>query len=216
MNLSASPGIEASRPVAGEASLAAEVALSMDQMAQGIVIAAADGRLLHANQAARFELGRRRTLEVHQGRLHACLTARPLSIQNALARAAAGQRSLVEFTAREGAPLAVAILPLRAHVSSPAHAALLFARTCVCDPLMQSMFARSHGLTGTEEQVLGLLCQGGSAPDIAVQMNVAVSTIRTHVRSICAKTSSSSVRALVCRVAVLPALAAPCSHEPMH
>jgi len=36
-----------------------------------------------------------------------------------------------------------------------------------------------------------------------------VSTIRSHVRSLCAKTGSSGVRELVNRVAVLPPVAPP-------
>jgi DNA-binding CsgD family transcriptional regulator len=81
---------------------------------------------------------------------------------------------------------------------------------------MLCFFARSHGLTATEEHVLGILCHGFSAPQIAQQLNVAVSTVRSHVRSLCAKTRSSGVRELVNRVAVLPPLAPPFWHEPMH
>jgi DNA-binding NarL/FixJ family response regulator len=40
--------------------------------------------------------------------------------------------------------------------------------------------------------VLAILCQGYSAPEIAVQLNVAVSTVRSHVRSLCAKTQSTA------------------------
>ena len=61
--------------------------------------------------------------------------------------------------------------------------------------------------TATEETVLGILCQGYSTPEIAAQMKVAVSTIRSHVRSLCAKTRSNGVRELVNRVAVLPPVA---------
>jgi DNA-binding CsgD family transcriptional regulator len=82
----------------------------------------------------------------------------------------------------------------------------LFAQESVCEALMLCFFARSHALTATEEHVLGILCQGFSAPQIAAQMKVAVSTIRSHMRSFCTKTHSSGVRQLVNRVAVLPRL----------
>ena len=81
---------------------------------------------------------------------------------------------------------------------------------------MLCFFAQSHGLTATEEQVLGILCQGFSAPQIATQLKVAVSTVRSHVRSLCAKTRSSGVRELVNRVAVLPPVAPTLRHEVMH
>ncbi len=81
---------------------------------------------------------------------------------------------------------------------------------------MLCFFARGHNLTATEEHVLGILCQGYSAPQVASQLNVAVSTIRSHVRSLCAKTRSSGVRELVNRVAVLPPVAPSLRHEVMH
>ena len=64
--------------------------------------------------------------------------------------------------------------------------------------------------------MLGILCQGFSAPQVAAKLNVAVSTVRSHVRSLCAKTRSSGVRELVNRVAVLPPVAPTLRHEVMH
>ena len=81
---------------------------------------------------------------------------------------------------------------------------------------MLCFFARSHSLTATEEHVLGILCQGCSAPQVAAQLKVAVSTVRSHVRSLCAKTRSSGVRELVNRVAVLPPVAPTLRHEVIH
>ena len=86
-------------------------------------------------------------------------------------------------------------------------AALLFSRASVCESLMLCFFARTHSLTPAEETVLSILCQGYSAPQTARQLKVAVSTVRSHVRSLCAKTRSSGVRELVSRVAMLPPIA---------
>jgi DNA-binding CsgD family transcriptional regulator len=109
------------------------------------------------------------------------------------------------------------VLPVKPSAEGEtAHTALVFARTSVCDPLTLGLFARSQGLTGAEEQVLNVLCQGYSAPEAARLLSVAVSTVRSHVRSLCAKTRSSGVRELVGRVAVLPPLAQALCHEPVH
>jgi DNA-binding CsgD family transcriptional regulator len=81
---------------------------------------------------------------------------------------------------------------------------------------MLGFFARRHGITPAEELVLSSLCAGQSAPQIASQLNVAVSTVRSHVRSICAKTRTSSVRELVQRVAILPPVAPAFPHEAVH
>jgi DNA-binding CsgD family transcriptional regulator len=137
-------------------------------------------------------------------------------LQEALAKAGEGKRSLITLSAAQGASLTVAVLPLKAEAGSQPKAALMFARASVCESLMLCFFSRSHGLTATEESVLGILCQGYSAPQAAEQLKVAVSTVRSHVRSLCAKTRSSGVRELVNRVAVLPPVGPAFLHEPMH
>ena len=81
---------------------------------------------------------------------------------------------------------------------------------------MLCFFARNHGLTSAEESVLTVLCQGYSAPEVARQLKVAVSTIRSHVRSLCTKTGSSSVRELLNQVAMLPPVAPLLLQEQLH
>ena len=97
-----------------------------------------------------------------------------------------------------------------------ATAILLFAKPAVCEPITLSLFCRCHKLTKTEEHVLGILCLGYSTPEIALQLNVAVSTVRSHVRSLCAKTGASGVRSLVNLVAVLPPVASSQRLDPVH
>jgi DNA-binding CsgD family transcriptional regulator len=204
-------------PDASDSSLGFGLALVMDELAHGVIITTVDGRLLHANQAARHELERRRVLGLYQTRLRASTAANAKMLLEALAKVAGGKRSLIELAAQDGPTLTLAVLPVKGDTPSRApKAALLFARASVCDSLMLGFFARSHGLTATEEQVLGILCQGYSAPETAVQLKVAVSTIRSHVRSLCAKTRSSGVRELISRIAVLPPVAPALWHEPMH
>jgi DNA-binding CsgD family transcriptional regulator len=200
----------------GSGSLGAGLALLMDEFAYGVVVVRADGRVLHANQAARHELGRQWVLVSYQRVFTTFVACDAQILHDAVARAAAGKRSMITL-AGEGSSLTLVVLPLNGDGASRPHsAALVFARTTVCDSLMLGFFARSHGLTRTEEQVLDILCQGYSAPDIAAQLNVAVSTVRSHVRSLCAKTRSSGVRELVNRVAVLPPVGPALWREPMH
>ena len=198
-------------------SLGAGLALILDELAHGVIVANAEGLLVHSNQAARHELAHRRVLATHHNMLLACTAEGGKILHEALVKVAQGKRSLIELPAVQGPGLSMVALPLKTHaVRSEARAALLFARGLICDPLMLGFFGRSHRLTCTEEQVLGLLCQGFSAPQIAAQLKVAVSTVRSHVRSLCVKTGSSGVRELVGRVAVLPPLAQPFWQEPVH
>lgn len=197
---------------------AGEAGLSqlMDEFVHGVLVLSLQGQLLHSNQAARHELSRRRLLWSEQRSLRCCNPQDARCLHEAIARVGQGKRSLLSLSTARGDSLTLAVLPLRQGAGPPDRAALVFSRATVCDSLMLCFFARSHGLTRTEELVLGILCQGHSAPEIARHMQVAVSTIRSHVRSLCAKTRSSGVRDLVNRVAVLPPVATALLHQPMH
>lgn len=192
------------------------LALIMDELAHGVLVASATGQLLHANQAARHELARRQILTVNEGQLQTIDARQSRVLVHALEKAETGLRSLIALRSGSGR-LSIAVVPLRGqHPRTNAPIALFLSRASVCDALMLCFFARSHGLTPAEEQVLSILCQGFSAPEIASQLNVAVSTVRSHVRSLCAKTHTNGVRALVGQVAVLPPLGAAYLQDPLH
>ncbi|WP_395055546.1 helix-turn-helix transcriptional regulator [Polaromonas sp.] len=179
----------------------------IDVLAHGVIVVGERGQLVHANQAARAELNRRRVLEKVGDEVHALTPADGKTLHMALNKAVAGKRSLINVSSG-GLSLMLAVVPLKPEIGArEIRIALLFSRAEVCESGMFGFFARSYGLTQTEEQVLIILCKGLSTPEIALQMKVAVSTVRSHVRSLCAKTGSSGVRELVNRVAVLPPVA---------
>lgn len=199
-----------SRPAAG-------LDLLLDELAYGVAVSTPSGELLHANQAARHELARRQALWVQHGNLQAHSAADSRALHDALSRAADGKRSLLTLIAPEGARLTLAAVPMGRTGAGSAAVGLLFARPAVCESLMLCFFARGHALTPTEEKVLSVLCQGYSAPQVARRLGVAVSTVRSHVRSLCAKTRTNSVRELVSKVATLPPVAPALLMEPtMH
>ena len=195
---------------------AGSLSLLMDELAYGVLVVNVRGWLLHANHAAQRELARHAWLTVQDGIVQAVDPAQARLLVQALHKAEGGRRSLVPLrTGRQR--LSVAVVPLRAHrAHEPRSVALLLSRPAVCDPVMLCFFARAHGLTPSEEQVLGILCQGYSAPEVALQLKVAVSTVRSHVRSMCAKTNAHGVRALVGQIAVLPPIGACQVHDPLH
>lgn len=191
--------------------------LFMDQLAHGVLLASVKGHLIHANQAARHELARKRVLSLTDGQVHTTDAAQAKVLSQALAKAETGRRSLIALRAPARVRIGIAIVPLRGErPQSPPQIALVFSRASVCDAVMLCFFSRTHGLTPSEEQVLGILCQGYSAPEIARQLQVAVSTVRSHVRSMCAKTQCHGVRALVNLVAVLPPIGTTQLHDPLH
>jgi DNA-binding CsgD family transcriptional regulator len=204
-------------PAVRDAAASGLLGLVLDELAHGVLLVDRAGAVLHMNEAARHELSRRQ-LAMPGRILPAALNVDDArALLEALVKAGDGKRSLVAFHGAGRPPLSVAVLPLKSSaVPATACAALVFARASVCDSLMLCFFARSHRLTPAEEQVLNILCQGYSAPEAARQLKVAVSTVRSHVRSLCAKTQSSGVRELVSRVAVLPPVAPAFWHEPVH
>lgn len=194
----------------GNERVGSELVALLDELAHGMIVVGFERRLLHANQSALRELESSRILSLRGRELLAIDEADGNLLNQAIAGAKLGKRCLITLgNPAEGAALALTVLPLKADPAAarPSCAALIFARAALCDPLMLASFSRKHSLTGAEEQVLGFLCEGHSAPEIALHLKVAVSTVRSHVRSVCAKTGSSGVRELVNRVAVLPPLA---------
>jgi DNA-binding CsgD family transcriptional regulator len=197
--------------------LGASLAALADELAHGVLIISMDGYLLHANPAAWQELSKRQVLRLQHNYLQAHSFVDAAVLEEAMAKLADGKRSLIRMKGSDGPSLTLAAIPLKLDIGLRPHAAaLIFARTSVCEPPMLCFFARNHGLTRTEEHVLDILCQGYSAPQIAVQMKIAVSTVRSHIRSLCAKTKSSSVRELINRLGVLPPVGLTFRSEPMH
>ena len=137
---------------------ASGLALIMDELAHGVLVASATGQLLHANQAARHELAGRQMLTVHEGQLQTTDARQSRVLVQALEKADTGLRSLIALRSGKGR-LSIAVVPLRGRqprASVPI--ALFLSRASVCDALMLCFFARSHGLTPAEEQVLSILC----------------------------------------------------------
>jgi DNA-binding CsgD family transcriptional regulator len=182
------------------------MALLVDELAHGVLVISAQGWILHTNQAARRELAQAVVLKAHQGELQAVSRTDSKLFKKAFDQAVDGLRGLVLLSAGAAA-CTLALVPLGHQAGRRCERIALFlSRAGICESGVFGSFARSYGLTRTEEQVLVFLCHCLSTPQIARQMSVAVSTVRSHVRSLCLKTASSGVRELVNRVAILPPL----------
>lgn len=130
-------------------------------------------------------------LKAYRGELQVVSRADNMLFKKAFDQAVEGLRSLIELSAG-GPACTLALVPLGPQAGRRCERIAVFlSRAGVCESAVFSPFARSHGLTRTEEQVLDFLCHCLSTPQIARQMSVAVST----VRSLCLKTASSGVRA---------------------
>ncbi len=186
-------------------------AIILDQIDYAIVAVDGDGRVLHANCAALRVLQGRHPLQIDGRRVRARRGEDQLQVQRAVGDASSrGLRALLTLGDDEGSA-SVAVVPIqavgRAGAGPDRGAALLVVgRQAVCEELSAQWFARSHGLTLAEAQVLRLLCGGAQPNEIATLQCVAVSTIRTQIVSIRAKTRARNIGALVRQVSALPPL----------
>ena len=214
-----SAGLPAGGPPANEL-----IASALDELACGVIIIDAQGRILHQNLAAHTVLARGDCVAIDDGFISASHEPDARQLADALAKAAQGKRSMIALGALSRTT--VAVVPLqRQHTPAgdsaspcpspcpsarfePQRFALMFSRAGVCEALMLSFFSRAHQLTASEETILGLMCAGLTAPEMAVQLKVAEATVRTHVRNICSKTHSNGIQEVVKRLAVLPPLMA--------
>src|SRR4030095_13085627 len=88
-------------------SLGAGLALILDELAHGVIVANAEGLLLHSNQDARHELAHRRVLALPHNMVLACTAEGGKILHEALGKVAQGKRSLIALPAAQGPSLSI-------------------------------------------------------------------------------------------------------------
>lgn len=183
------------------------LAATIDEIDYGMLLLVDEVVATHVNHAARAELDTTHPLQLLGGQLR---TRRPQdagALTAALQAAARrGLRKLLTLgEADQRISISIVPLPLHEAGSGPVTLVLLGKRQ-VCEALSVQGFASSHGLSSAETRVLAALCRGTPPTEIALQIGVAISTVRTQIGNIRQKTGAPSIRALVQQVAVLPPL----------
>jgi len=185
------------------------MACVLDEVDYGLVLLSADGLLVHANHAARREIGPGHPLELRGRRLRARHRHDQPVLTDALEGARhRGARALVNLgRGAERTGLSIVPLPLALSRRHPGNATLVtLQRTQLVEKLSAGAYARARGLSRREEQVLTALCDGLRPNQIADQLGVAVATVRSHVHHLKEKTHCRSMVELVKQVAMLPPL----------
>lgn len=180
------------------------VRLMLDAIDYGAGLMLPDGTLAYANPALRSRLASGEVLRLDASRRLHCPD--PAAQQRlAEARHDACTRGLRRLVAlgRPGTVLAlVGITPLQPGTAQPC--LVLAQRAASCERLSLAMFARQHGLTQAETRVLQGLTDGDSPEAIGAQLGVRITTVRTHIVHLRAKTGAASLRELMQCVATLP------------
>jgi DNA-binding CsgD family transcriptional regulator len=188
------------------------LARMLDEIDYGMLLVNGDGQVVYLNHMARHEIDRDHPLQL-QGRLLRASQAQDIApLFDALAAAQRGLRRLLMLGSGENR-VSVSVVPLGqaglgAAFASAASAAtlLVLGKRQVCEKLSVQGFARSMSLTPAETRVLEMLCGGTPPSEVAERLGVAMSTVRTQIGSLRAKTGAGSIRELVRQVAVLPPL----------
>lgn len=180
--------------------------LVLEELDYGVLLLNQRGDVLHSNRAARHALADELyPLQLLSGqlRVRAAKDIRPL--YEALAHAEGeGRRCLLRLG--EGAEQAnVVVVPLNRDVEQAA-VLLVLERRQLCGALAAQWFALRYGLTPTETEVLKALSDGLEPTSVAQAQGVAISTVRTQIQSIRAKSGAPSIRELLRQLAVLPPL----------
>jgi DNA-binding CsgD family transcriptional regulator len=178
----------------------------LDELDYGIVLLSEQMRVVYCNRAARRELDGAWPIRLAGDSL--CVAAADESRLYAALRAASqkGLRSMVTLRAADGA-CAVAVVPMpRCDGPQQASVLLMLGRRQVCEALSAHGFANGLGLTPAEREVLSHLSSQRKPTDIAKALCVALSTVRSHIASIRAKSGAASIRDLVELLARLPPL----------
>lgn len=188
----------------GPADLARWLGQALDHADRGMLLVAADGRVLHANQPARLTLSPAgAALRLAEGRLQARNAPGQQTLQKALRDAAQhGLRRLLHLE-QGGSTQTVAVMPLDGGGAGVALVSLPQVRGAQPDLTVQG-FARQHGITAAETAVLQALLAGRTPSDIAREKGVRLTTVRTQISQLRQKCGTRTVRELLHRVAALP------------
>ena len=183
------------------------LARMLDVVDYGMLQVVDDGCVLFANQAARAEMNDDHPLQLLGHTLRARNPRDVVGLHSALTGALQrGTQTLLRLGASADHAIYVAVVPLL-DAGQPT-AALVFGRRRVCEDLSSDAYARQYALTLAESRVLRHLCAGERPQEIADMLSVKLSTVRTQIGSIRAKTGSRDIGAIVQHVARLPPL--PC------
>ncbi len=181
----------------------------LDELDYGIVVLTPQLRVAYCNAAASRRLAEPSSpIVLGESALEARCSRDAVALHDALRGAMLrGWRRLLCLQAGSGV-LTLAVVPLEGQCGSAASILLILGRRSACETLSIRALAQSLRLTAGETEVLSQLVAGHRPVEIAAQLSVALSTVRTHISNIRSKAGVASICELVDEAARLPPLTA--------
>lgn len=185
----------------------------LDDLAVPVILAAADGTILHANSNAGQLLAERVFLYARNGVLQAKSSIVSRALLDAIAAASRadtilGSRGIGLPISAQGQPPAVAyVLPLsegtaRA-VFRPACAAVFISARISASPPPEDVLIALYDLTPAEARVVLHIGRGSGAAHCAAALKISENTLKTHLSRIYAKTETARQADLVRLVSII-------------
>jgi DNA-binding CsgD family transcriptional regulator len=170
---------------------------SVDTLSVPVILVDQSAGIVHANKAAHDAFTAGDVVRSEHGMLKSIATDASERLESAIVDATR-EDGLERPTARvvylprsDGQPSFAHVLPIctgaRGRIEPAATAAIFITPASGASSLPVQAWAAAFGLTQTEGRVLGLLVEGSSASVIAQRLDVADTTVRTHIARIMEK-----------------------------
>jgi DNA-binding CsgD family transcriptional regulator len=192
---------------------AAALADSLDELASGMFIVNATGRIVHANASGYAMVAEAKVLRAPSGRLSANDPAADQALLDIFTAAGGGDAALgrrgvaVPLRARDGERYVAHVLPLtsgarrKAGISYGAVAAIFVRRAALDLPSPPVVIAQEFRLTPAELRVLFFIIDSGAVSEVAEVLGISEATVRTHLHRLFEKTGTGRQADLVKLVA---------------
>jgi DNA-binding CsgD family transcriptional regulator len=192
---------------------AATLGDTLDGIGPGLFFVNADAHILEANANGRAMLEQGTLVRAHGGRLVPVARDAEQELTEIFCRfekgdaASSVRPASVLLSARAGEPFVAHVLPLmertrRRTGSAYTAVAAVFVQKASFDlPSSREIIAKSYKLTPMELRVLFAIVQEGGVPKVSDAMGISVTTVRTHLGRLFAKTSTDRQADLVKLVA---------------
>ncbi|SFM88505.1 helix-turn-helix transcriptional regulator [Methylobacterium pseudosasicola] len=182
---------------------------TLDALTVSVLVLGPDARLVYSNAAGEALLARGDLLLSHVGAIEPWDRTASLAFRTAITAKGGGGITLAR---RGGGGAVMLALPLcagrRQSVASSQARVALFIQDNPCGPHAIELLGRAYSLTGAELRVLLGLAEGATPTDIAKRYGIAASTVRTHLKSLFAKTGAKRQKDLIKLLLAIPPVGA--------
>lgn len=175
----------------------------IDEVECGLIACDAHGVIQYANRSAKEELAAARAIKL-DGDTVRCVGDSSAQLHAALIEAAVHNRRRLITVGREADCVMLTVIPLRAPDVPQSSALIMLGRRGPCSALGLEMLSKAHGLTLAERRVLSGLLADEAPRQIAALNGVAVSTVRSQIKSIREKMGVRNTEGLLIRAAEVP------------